>query len=137
MATDIKKVDPAAAAPKKKKIRRVVVRGFAHVYAARNNTIVTITDESHMTIATSSSGSSGFEGARKSTPYAAQTAAKNAAEKAKEFGLEKVDVCIRGIGPGREQAVRGLLSAGIDLLSIRDVTSVQHGGCRPRKARRV
>lgn len=133
MATDSKK----PAATKKKKIRRAVVTGHAHINAGPNNTIVTITDESHMTIAWSSSGSSGFKGTRKSTPYAAQTAAKGAAEKAKEFGLEKVNVHVKGIGPGREQAVRGLIAAGVDVESIIDVTPVPHGGVRPRKARRV
>ncbi len=126
-----------AAAKKKKKIRRIVVHGCAHILAGANNTLVTITDESHETLAWGSAGSSGFKGTRKSTPYAAQTAAKNAAEKAKELGLEKLDVYIKGIGPGREQAVRGLGAVGISIESITDVTPVPHGGCRKKGARRV
>jgi small subunit ribosomal protein S11 len=121
----------------KKKVRRVVTVGYAHIHAGANNTMVTITDENHSTIAWSSSGSNGFKGTRKSTPYAAQTAAKVAAEKAKEFGLAKVDVYINGVGPGREQAVRGLAAAGVEVESIVDRTPVAHGGCRKKGARRV
>ncbi|MCF7836489.1 30S ribosomal protein S11 [Candidatus Gracilibacteria bacterium] len=135
-----KKTAPAPAKKtrvKKKKIRRTVPHGHAHILAGFNNTIVTITDESHATLCWASSGGSGFKGARKSTPYAAQVAAKNAAEKSKEFGLETVDVFVKGIGPGREQAVRGLSSAGVDVLSITDRTTTAHGGCRKKKPRRV
>lgn len=132
MATDTKKT-----APKKKKIRRVAGRGFAHIFAGGNNTIVTITDENHAPICWASSGSCGFKGTRKSTPYAAQTAAKTAAEKAKESGLESVDVAIKGIGPGREQAVRGLVAAGLEIQSIADKTPVAHGGVTKRRTRRV
>lgn len=121
----------------KKKVRRLVVAGFAHILAGSNNTMVTITDENHETIAWSSSGASGFKGSRKSTPYAAQTAAKTAAEKAREFGMEKIDVFVKGVGPGREQAVRGLAAAGVSIESITDATPVAHGGCRPRRPRRV
>ena len=142
---DSKKTDSKKAAKpagkkvraKKRKIRRVVPRGFAHILAGFNNTIVTITDDNHATLCFSSSGGSGFKGARKSTPYAAQVAAKNAAEKSKEFGLEVVDVYVKGIGPGREQAVRGLSSSGLDVASITDRTSTPHGGCRKKGARRV
>ncbi len=126
-----------AAAKKKKKIRRIVTVGRASILAGANNTLVTITDENSETLAWSSAGSSGFKGTRKSTPYAAQTAAKNAAEKAKEFGLEKLNVYIKGIGPGREQAVRGLGAVGISIESITDITPVPHGGCRKKGARRV
>ena len=122
---------------KKKKIRRIVPHGFAHILAGMNNTLVTITDEAHATLVWASSGASGFKGARKSTPYAAQVAAKSAAEKSKEYGLESVDVFVKGIGPGREQAVRGLSSSGIEVNSITDKTSFPHGGCRKRRPRRV
>jgi small subunit ribosomal protein S11 len=122
---------------KKRKIRRIVPHGFAHIKAGFNNTLVTITDESHATLCWASSGASGFKGTRKSTPYAAQIAAKNAAEKAKEFGVEMVDVFVKGIGPGREQAVRGLSAAGVDVRSITDKTTTAHGGCRKKKPRRV
>ena len=132
-----KPADKKTTAKGKKKVRRVVVSGYARVLAGPNNTMVTITDENNETISWSSAGSSGFKGTRKSTPYAAQTAAKNAAEKAKEFGLEKVDVFVKGIGPGREQAVRGLAAAGIEVQSIVDQTPIAHGGCRKKGARRV
>ncbi len=122
---------------RKRKIRRVVPHGFAHIKAGFNNTIVTITDENHATLCWATSGASGFKGTRKSTPYAAQIAAKNAAEKAKEFGMEAVDVFVKGIGPGREQAVRGLSAAGIDVNYIIDCTATAHGGCRKRRPRRV
>ncbi len=122
---------------KKKKIRRIVPRGYAHIKAGFNNTLVTITDPNHATLCWATSGASGFKGARKSTPYAAQVAAKSAGEKAKEFGMETVDVFVKGIGPGREQAVRGLSSAGINVDSITDKTTTAHGGCRKRKPRRV
>ena len=122
---------------KKKKITRVVTRGVAHILAGQNNTLVTITDENHATLSQSSSGACGFKGTRKSTPYAAQTAAKTAGEKARDYGMQSVSVRIRGVGPGREQSIRGLTAAGFDILSITDVTPVAHGGCRPKGARRV
>jgi small subunit ribosomal protein S11 len=122
---------------KKRKIRRVVPHGFAHIKAGFNNTLVTITDETHATLCWASSGGSGFKGARKSTPYAAQIAAKSAAEKSKEFSMETVDVFVKGIGPGREQAVRGLSSAGLSVESITDKTTTPHGGCRQKRPRRV
>ncbi|MFH1375520.1 MAG: 30S ribosomal protein S11 [Patescibacteria group bacterium] len=122
---------------KKRKVRRLVPHGFAHIKAGFNNTLVTITDPEHRTICWASSGASGFKGTRKSTPYAAQVAAKNAAEKAKEFGVETIDVFVKGIGPGREQAVRGLSAAGIEVGSITDRTPTPHGGCRKRRPRRV
>ena len=129
--------DPKNTAPKKKKIKRLVPRGYAYIKAGFNNTLVTITDLDNRTLCWSSAGSSGFKGTRKSTPYAAQTAAKNAAEKAKEFGMETVNVIIRGVGPGREQAVRGLSTSGISFESITDKTPQAHGGCRPKGRRRV
>lgn len=127
---------------KKKKVvkkakRRSVPEGNAYVQASYNNTIVTLTEPSGDVISWSSAGASGFKGARKSTPYAAQVSAENAAEKAKVFGLERVHVYIKGVGSGREQAVRGLASSGIDIISINDLTPMPHNGCRKKKARRV
>lgn len=127
-------------APKggKKRARRTVLTGVAHILASFNNTLVTITDEEGATLSWSSAGAAGFKGARKSTPYAAQVAAEKAAEVAKiATGLEKVKVFVKGVGPGREQAVRGLHAAGLDLTAIVDRTPSPHGGCRPKKPRRV
>ncbi len=122
----------------KKKVRRSVLSGVANIQATFNNTIVTIADEEGNTLSWCSSGMAGFKGARKSTPYAAQMAAEKAAEGAKiSTGLERVQVFVKGVGPGREQAVRGLHAAGLDLTSIIDRTPMAHGGCRPKKARRV
>ncbi|MFH0776096.1 MAG: 30S ribosomal protein S11 [Patescibacteria group bacterium] len=134
---DSKKSGKKVVKAKKRKIRRIVPHGFAHILAGLNNTIVSITDQNHAVLTWASSGASGFKGTRKSTPYAAQVAAKNAAEKAKEYGLESVDVLVKGIGPGREQAVRGLSSAGIEVNSITDKTAAPHGGCRKCRPRRV
>ncbi len=121
----------------KKKIKKIVSEGIAHIYASYNNTIVTITDVEGNTLAWASSGSSGFKGARKSTPYSAQVAAEKASEKVKIFGLEKVSVRINGIGPGREQSIRGLYMSGLDITGIIDITPVPHNGCRKRRVRRV
>jgi len=122
----------------KKRARRSVLTGMAHIHASFNNTIVTITDDDGKTLSASSAGAAGFKGARKSTPYAAQVAAEKAAETAKiATGLEKVKVLIKGVGPGREQAIRGLHAAGLQLSTIIDRTPVPHGGCRPKKPRRV
>lgn len=122
---------------RRKKIKRNLPKGTVHVQATFNNTIVSITDDSGNVVAWKSSGSAGFKGSRKSTPYAAQIAAEKAIEKAKEYGLSKVDVIIKGIGSGRESAVRALMASGISIASIKDVTGIPHNGCRPRKARRV
>ncbi len=122
----------------KKKVRRSVISGIANISASFNNTIVTIADEEGNTLSWCSSGTAGFKGARKSTPYAAQVAAEKAAETAKiSTGLERVQVYVKGVGPGREQAVRGLHAAGLDLTAIIDRTPIAHGGCRPKKPRRV
>ena len=122
----------------KKKVRKNIIVGIVSIRASYNNTIVTITDENGMAISWASAGSSGFKGSRKSTPYAAQVAAERAAETAKiATGLEKVKVLIKGVGPGREQAVRGLHSAGLELTAIIDRTPIAHGGCRVKKPRRV
>jgi len=126
-----------ATKPKRKKQKRNLPKGTVHVQATFNNTIVSITDDSGNVVAWKSSGSAGFKGSRKSTPYAAQIAAEKAIERAKDFGLAKVDVIIKGIGSGRESAVRALMASGISISSIKDVTGIPHNGCRPRKARRI
>jgi small subunit ribosomal protein S11 len=108
-----------------------------HVQATFNNTIITFTDERGNALSWASAGSAGFKGSRKSTPYAAQTAAERAAQAAKDFGLARADVLVNGVGSGRESAIRALMTQGIAVASIKDVTPIPHGGCRPRKARRV
>lgn len=128
---------PATKSKKGKPKRRLIQEGKAYVQASFNNTLVTITDTRGEVIAWSSAGSSGFKGAKKATPYAAQVSAENAANKAKVFGLEKVSVFIKGVGAGREQAIRGLQAGGINIESITDLTPIAHNGCRARKSRRV
>ena len=122
---------------KKKRERKTVPHGLACVQATFNNTIVTITDPVGNTLSWKSSGSLGFRGSRKGTPFAAQQAAQNAANAARDHGLRAVDVRVSGPGSGRESAIRALAAAGIDVRSIRDVTPVPHNGCRPPKRRRV
>ena len=122
---------------KKKKARRNVSRGVAHIKSTFNNTIVTITDMSGNTIVWASSGNQGFKGSRKSTPFAAQRAGEAAARKAMESGMRQVDVYVNGPGSGRESAIRSLQAAGLRIHMIRDVTPVPHNGCRPPKRRRV
>jgi small subunit ribosomal protein S11 len=117
--------------------RRNVPEGRVSIFAGYNNTIVTITDPEGDVIAWNSAGASGFKGAKKSTPYAAQVAAEGAVEKAKAYGLDKVHVFVKGIGNGREQAIRGLIAGGLEIVSISDVTPVPHNGCRKRRTRRV
>lgn len=121
----------------KKKERKNIAIGVAHVNASFNNTIVTVTDEQGNVIAWSSSGANGFKGSRKSTPFAAQVAAEIAAKKAMEHGMKSVDIEVTGPGSGRESALRALQSVGLSVSSIRDVTPIPHNGCRPRKRRRV
>ncbi|GJM40576.1 MAG: 30S ribosomal protein S11 [Ardenticatenaceae bacterium] len=121
----------------RKKAKRMVPQGQAHIFATFNNTIVTITDMAGNTIAWSSAGNSGFKGSRKSTPYAARLAAQSAARTAQESGMQEMDVIVKGPGPGREQAIRSLQASGIQIKSIRDITPVPHNGCRPKKKRRV
>ena len=121
----------------KKKQKKLVAVGIANIKTTFNNTIVTISDFLGNTICWASSGSSGFKGARKNTPFAAQSAARNAALKAMELGMEKIEVVIKGRGNGRETSVRALKSAGLNILSIEDKTSVAHNGCRPPKKRRL
>ena len=122
---------------KKRKARKNVSRGVAHIQATFNNTIVTISDQEGNTLAWSSAGSLGFRGSRKGTPFAAQQAALTAANKASESGLRVVEVRVSGPGSGRESAVRALSTAGIDVRAIKDVTPIPHNGCRPPKKRRV
>ncbi len=121
----------------KKRERKNVPFGLVHIQATFNNTIVTITDGQGNTLSWKSSGSLGFRGSRKGTPFAAQQAAQNAANQARDHGLRSVDVRVSGPGSGRESAVRALAAAGIDVRSIRDVTPIPHNGCRPPKRRRV
>lgn len=121
----------------KKKERRIVQSGVAHVQASFNNTIVTITDMSGNTIVWASSGNQGFKGSRKSTPFAAQRAGEAAARKAMESGMRSVDVYVNGPGSGRESAIRSIQAAGMRIHMIRDVTPIPHNGCRPPKRRRV
>jgi len=124
-----------------KKIRRskkkTVISGNVYVQAGFNNTIVMVTDSEGKALAWSSSGACGFKGSKKATPYAAQMAAESAAEKAKAYGFEKADVYVKGVGHGREQALRGLIAQGISLLKIVDITPVPHNGCRQPRTRRV
>jgi small subunit ribosomal protein S11 len=122
---------------KTKREKKNVNVGSAHIQATFNNTIVSITDQSGNVIAWSSSGSLGFKGSRKGTPYAAQMAAEAAAKKAMDFGMRQLDVFVKGPGAGRESAIRALQAAGLDINLIKDVTPVPHNGCRPPKRRRV
>lgn len=122
---------------KRRRIKRSVASGQMHVQATFNNTIVSFSDEQGNILSWSSAGSAGFKGSRKSTPYAAQSAAERAATIAKDFGMSRVDVFVRGVGSGRESAIRALGTLGITVASIKDVTGIAHGGCRPKKARRV
>jgi len=126
------------AAPRtKKRVKKNVVDGVAHIHASFNNTIVTITDRQGNTLAWATAGGSGFRGSRKSTPFAAQVAAENASSVVKEMGMKNIDVCVRGPGPGRESAIRALNAKGFNITSITDVTPIPHNGCRPPKRRRV
>ncbi len=127
----------AAARKPRRKDKKNVPLGQAHIRSTFNNTIITITDQTGAVISWSSSGDVGFKGSRKSTPYAAQMAAESAARKAQENGLKKVDVFVKGPGSGRETAIRSLQAAGLEVGSISDVTPQAHNGCRPPKRRRV
>lgn len=121
----------------RKKVKKNVVDGIAHVHATFNNTIVTVTDRQGNALAWATAGGSGFRGSRKSTPFAAQVAAERVAEMVKEMGMKNMDVCVKGPGPGRESAIRALNSNGFNITSITDVTPIPHNGCRPPKRRRV
>ncbi len=122
---------------KKKKIRRNVTAGIVYINATFNNTTVTITDGNGDTLCWASAGTCGFKGSRKSTPFAGQMAAQQAAEKAVKFGMKDVDVRVKGPGSGRESAITALQSAGLNVKTIEDCTPIPHNGCRPRKKRRV
>src|ERR1700683_1719640 len=128
---------PKTSAARRRKLKRTVATGQMHIQASFNNTIITFTDERGNALSWTSAGSAGFKGSRKSTPYAAQTAAERAAEGAQEYGLGRVDVLVSGVGAGRESAIRALTTLGIAVSSIKDVTPIPHGGVRPRKARRA
>ena len=127
---------PAAARPRKKE-RKNITSGVAHVAATFNNTLITITDAQGNTISWSSAGAQGFKGSRKSTPYAAQVAAEDAGRKARDHGMETLEIEVNGPGSGRESALRALQAVGFSISAIRDTTPVPHNGCRPRKRRRV
>jgi len=121
----------------RKRVKKQVADGMAHIHASFNNTIVTITDRQGNALSWATAGGSGFRGSRKSTPFAAQVATERAAEAAKEYGLKNVDVFVNGPGPGRESSIRALNAAGFRVTSITDVTPIPHNGCRPSKRRRV
>ena len=121
----------------RKKVKKNVVDGIAHVHASFNNTIVTITDRQGNALGWATAGGSGFRGSRKSTPFAAQVAAERAGEMVKEYGLKNLEVEVKGPGPGRESAVRALNNSGFRITNITDVTPIPHNGCRPPKKRRV
>ena len=122
---------------KRKKVKRIVKRGQAHIQATYNNTIVSISDLNGNVLAQSSAGSNGFKGPKKATPYAATIIVKSITEQVSQFGVQEVDVYVRGVGSGRESAVRALHANGINVMSIKDVTPIPHNGCRPKKPRRV
>ena len=121
----------------RKRVRKQVSDGIAHVHASFNNTIVTITDRQGNALSRATAGGSGFRGSRKSTPFAAQVAAERAGEIAKEYGVKNLEVMVKGPGPGRESSIRALNAAGFRITNITDVTPIPHNGCRPPKKRRV
>lgn len=131
------KVTTKKAVTRKRRERKNIEKGSAHIRSSFNNTIVTITDTDGNALSWASAGEMGFRGSRKSTPYAAQTAAETAAKAAMEHGLKTVEVFVKGPGQGRESAIRALQTAGLEIVSIKDVTPIPHNGCRPPKRRRV
>ena len=130
------KANAKKAAPRRRE-RKNIEKGAAHIQSTFNNTIVTLTDVNGNALSWASAGEMGFRGSRKSTPYAAQTAAETAAKAAMEHGLKTVEVFVKGPGQGRESAIRALQTAGLEIVSIKDVTPIPHNGCRPPKRRRV
>ncbi len=132
------KVETAEAViPKKKKFKKQVHKGQAHIQCSYNNTLITITDMNGEVLAWSSSGLLGFKGAKKSTPFAATQVAGDVAEKVKKYGTGELNVFVKGVGSGREASIRALVNRGFDLVSIKDITPIPHNGCRPRRLRRV
>lgn len=131
------KASSSAAARVRKKVKRNIAEGVAHVHASFNNTIITITDRQGNTLTWATSGGAGFKGSRKSTPFAAQVAAESAGRVAIEYGIKNLEVRIKGPGPGRESAVRALNNLGIRITQIQDITPTPHNGCRPPKRRRI
>lgn len=121
----------------RKKVKKMVPKGQAHIYATFNNTIVTITDMNGNTISWATAGTSGFKGSRKSTPYAARLAGRDAANAAQDHGMQEIEVIVKGPGPGRESAIRAIQASGLKVIGIQDITPVPHNGCRPPKKRRV
>lgn len=130
------KPPPGGRRPRRRE-RKNITHGIAHIKSSFNNTIITISDQQGNTIAWASSGNVGFKGSRKSTPFAAQLAAETAARRAMEHGVRRVDVVVKGPGSGRETAIRSIQNTGIEVLGIKDVTPIPHNGCRPPKRRRV
>ena len=126
-----------AKAKKRKKRKRNIEKGQVHIRSTFNNTIITITDMEGKVIAWSSAGKVGYQGSRKSTPFAAQLAAENAADEAKEMGMKEIEIFVKGPGSGRESAIRTLQSAGLNITLIKDITPIPHNGCRPPKRRRI
>ena len=122
---------------RRKKVKRNIEKGQAHIKSTFNNTIISITDEEGKVVAWSSAGKVGYKGSRKSTPFAAQLAAENAAEEAKDMGMKEVEIYVKGPGSGRESAMRTLQSAGLNITLIKDITPIPHNGCRPPKRRRI
>lgn len=137
MAEEKAVAPPKPAVKTKKKVVKHVTNGVAHIQASFNNTIITITDKKGEALAWASSGSVGFSGSKKSTPFAAQIAAETAAKKAMEHGLKEIEVYVKGPGSGRESSIRALQAAGLSISLIKDVTPMPHNGCRPPKRRRV
>ena len=137
MAGKIPNAQQIAAQRARRKVKKVVTEGIAHVHASFNDTIITSTDRQGNAIAASSSGAQGFKGSRKSTPFAAQVAAERCAEAVKEYGIKNLEVMVKGPGPGRESTIRALNAAGFRITNITDVTPIPHNGCRPPKKRRV
>ncbi|MCG6887365.1 MAG: 30S ribosomal protein S11 [Proteobacteria bacterium] len=128
---------PKSSGRTRKKVKKDVADGIAHIHASFNNTIVTITDRQGNALCWATAGGSGFRGSRKSTPFAAQVAAERVGTMAQEFGMKNLEVCVKGPGPGRESAVRALNAKGFKITNISDVTPIPHNGCRPPKKRRV